>query len=213
MKQFFLPAQPVNKDALTTIRSQGAASLAGLLAGLLLVPISYVAAGSADGTDLRAPQPAGSDMRLVQGRPTQKSAMDQVQELIQQAAGLQAKGAVAEAALLWQQILAILEREAGPEHPLTATSLNNLAFLYFSLGRYRDAEPLYKRSLAIREKALGTEHPDTASSLNNLALLYDNQGRYGEAEPLYKRALAIIEKVLGPEHSLIAPHLNNPAVL
>ena len=34
------------------------------------------------------------------------------------------------------------------------SSLNNLAGLYASQGRYAEAEPLYKRSLAISEKAL-----------------------------------------------------------
>ena len=33
-----------------------------------------------------------------------------------------------------------------------ATSLNNLADLYQSMGRYAEAEPLYRRSLEIREK-------------------------------------------------------------
>ena len=51
-------------------------------------------------------------------------------------------------------------------------SLNNLAVLYDSPGRYADAEPLYKRSLAIGEKTLGPDHPDVAASLNNLADLY-----------------------------------------
>ena len=55
-----------------------------------------------------------------------------------------------------------------------ATSLNNLAGLYDSLGDYAKAEPLYKRALAIWEKALGPDHPDVATSLNNLAALYDS---------------------------------------
>jgi tetratricopeptide (TPR) repeat protein len=33
--------------------------------------------------------------------------------------------------------------------------LNNLAGLYYSQGKYAEAEPLYKRSLQIREKTLG----------------------------------------------------------
>ncbi|MCZ6759313.1 MAG: tetratricopeptide repeat protein, partial [Gemmatimonadetes bacterium] len=48
----------------------------------------------------------------------------------------------------------------GEQDPLFATTLNNLAVLYESLGRHGKAEPLYKRSLAIAEKALGPEHPD-----------------------------------------------------
>jgi tetratricopeptide (TPR) repeat protein len=78
-----------------------------------------------------------------------------------------------------------------------AASLNNLAALYQTQGRYADAEPLYRRSLAIYEKVLGPEHPDVATSLNNLARLYEAQGRHADAEPLQRRSLAIREKVLG----------------
>ena len=46
----------------------------------------------------------------------------------------------------------IFEKALGPEHPNVATSLNNLAALYDSEGRYADAEPFLKRSLAIFEK-------------------------------------------------------------
>jgi tetratricopeptide (TPR) repeat protein len=96
---------------------------------------------------------------------------------------------------------------------LLATSLNNLAGLYKSQGRYAEAEPLLERSLSIREQQLGPEHPDVATSLNNLALLYKSQGRYSEAEPLYERSLSIWEQQLGPAHPDVATSLNNLAAL
>ena len=86
----------------------------------------------------------------------------------------------------------------GPEHPNTATSLNNLALLYEAQGSYAQAEPLYKRALAIREKVLGPEHPDTAQSLNNLAGLYDSQGSYAQAEPLLQARPGDLGKGAGP---------------
>jgi tetratricopeptide (TPR) repeat protein len=94
-----------------------------------------------------------------------------------------------------------------------ATSLNELATLYESIGRYAQAEPLYVRSLAIREEQLGANHPDTATSLNNLANLYRATGRYAEAEPLYVRSLAINEHELGANHPSTAASLNNLAGL
>ncbi len=109
---------------------------------------------------------------------------------------------------------ALKETEDFGEHdPLLATTLNNLATLYESLGRHGKAEPLYKRSLAIAEKALGPEPPDLAAILNNLAGLYQAQGRIGEAEPLFKRALAIWEQALRPEHPYVDIALNNLAAL
>ena len=89
----------------------------------------------------------------------------------------------------------------GPQDPRLATSLNNLAVLYKTQGKYAEAEQLYKQSLEIREKALGPKHSDVAQSLNNLAEVYRAQGKYTEAEPLYKQSLAIREKALGPQRS------------
>ena len=60
----------------------------------------------------------------------------------------------------------------GDRHPDVATSLNNLAALYRSQGRYEEAEPFYQQALEMRRELLGDRHPSVASSLNNLALLY-----------------------------------------
>ena len=73
--------------------------------------------------------------------------------------------------------------------PIRLASLNNLAGLYESQGRYSEAEPLYRLALEKRRAVLGEKHPDTLSSVNNLAGLYRAQGRYSEAEPLYRLAL------------------------
>ncbi|HBB30389.1 MAG TPA: kinesin, partial [Cyanobacteria bacterium UBA9273] len=67
-------------------------------------------------------------------------------------------------------------RLLGENHPDVAGSLNNLALLYKSQGRYSEAEPLYRQALAMRQELLGQRHPDVATSLNNLALLYQAKG-------------------------------------
>ena len=78
--------------------------------------------------------------------------------------------------------LAKLKKALGPDHPDTATYLNNLALLYDNQGLYAKAEPLYERALVISEKVLGPDHPDTSISLNNIAGLYESQGLYAKAE-------------------------------
>ncbi|BBD62071.1 peptidase-like protein [Nostoc sp. HK-01] len=143
----------------------------------------------------------------------QPAALKEAEELNQQVIKLYKEGKYSTAIPLAKQALDIREKVLGKEHPLVATSLNNLAELYRIQGEYQQAEPLYQRSLAIREKILGKEHPDVATSLNNLAVLYDSQGKYQQAEPLYQRSLAIWEKVLGKEHPLVATNLNNLAEL
>ncbi|MCA2722865.1 MAG: tetratricopeptide repeat protein [Microcystis sp. M048S1] len=92
------------------------------------------------------------------------------------------------------------KRLLGNNHPLVASSLNNLAALYDSQGRYTEAEPLYLQALDLRKQLLGDNHPLVALSLNNLAYLYDSQGRYTEAEPLYLEAINIFRERLGENH-------------
>jgi tetratricopeptide (TPR) repeat protein len=123
------------------------------------------------------------------------------------------RGRYREAEPLYQRALSISEQVQGASHPDTASSLNNLAGLYWNQGRYAEAEPLLRRALAINEQKLGANHPDTANSLNSLAELYDSQGKYAEAEPLLRRALAINEQELGATHPNTALSLNNLAGL
>jgi CHAT domain-containing protein len=49
---------------------------------------------------------------------------------------------------LFQRSLAIREKSLGPDHPYVAGSLNNLAGLYRSQGRYADALPIIRRTLS-----------------------------------------------------------------
>jgi tetratricopeptide (TPR) repeat protein len=123
------------------------------------------------------------------------------------------QGLWSEAEQHYSDCITTTEHRFGPDHPETASSLNNLANLYESQGRYEAAEPLYRRSLDIRERLLGVDHPDTATSLNNLAALYESQGKYEAAEPLYRRSLEIRERALGADHPDTANSLNGLAVL
>ena len=63
-------------------------------------------------------------------------------------------GAYDQALPLYRRALKIREKVLGPEHPDTATSLNNLAMLYQAMGAYEQALPLYQRTLKIIEKVL-----------------------------------------------------------
>lgn len=109
--------------------------------------------------------------------------------------------------------LKIAESILGPNHALTALSLNNLAQLLTILGRLDEAEPLHQRALDIRERLLGPDYPSTAESLNNFAFLLLNKGENSEAEPLFRRAIAIDEQTLGPDHPNLISGLNNLATV
>jgi tetratricopeptide (TPR) repeat protein len=120
-------------------------------------------------------------------------------------------GELAAVRLLFERAVALAEQLVGPDHPVTAVSLNNLAQLVQAGGDLTAARPPLERALAIREHALGTDHPDTVQSLNSLGLLLRAQRDLAQARSVLERALATNERVMGPEHPDTAQNLNNLA--
>ena len=105
-----------------------------------------------------------------------------------------------QAEALLRRGLAIRESLLGPDHPLTATSVANLARLACDAGRYDEAVGLYRRSLDVRERVLGRTHAETADALSGLAQVYYQQGKFPDAEALFRRAQEVHERTVGPDH-------------
>jgi tetratricopeptide (TPR) repeat protein len=101
---------------------------------------------------------------------------------------------------LCERALAISEKVLGPEHPRTATSLNNLAILLRNQGDLAGALPLCERALAIYEKALGPEHSSTGRARTNYAHLLLAAGDAAAAQAKGEAALTTHEKSLGAKH-------------
>lgn len=76
---------------------------------------------------------------------------------------LRLEGQYSKAEPRFKDALAIRERVLEPDHPLIATSLNNLALLYHDQGKYDEALPLLFDALAIQEKSTESNHPDVSS--------------------------------------------------
>jgi tetratricopeptide (TPR) repeat protein len=94
-----------------------------------------------------------------------------------------------------------------------ALSLNNLAAVYHTQGKYTMAEPLYTRSLEIKTRVLGEEHPDVALNVHNLAVLYSARRMYPVAEKHYKRAIELKTKIYGEDSPEMLPTLRYYAQL
>ena len=92
---------------------------------------------------------------------------------------------------------------AGPDHPSTLTSMNNLALVLRGQGKYEQAEEMHRQVLRLMETVLGKQHPDTLTSMNNLAYLLSNRKRFSEADALYQTALKGYGKTLVPDHPTI----------
>jgi tetratricopeptide (TPR) repeat protein len=109
--------------------------------------------------------------------------------------------------------LQLADRRLDSMHLDIASSLYDLAVLYFNQGKYSKAEPLYERALDIRRSRLDKNHPSLAAIFNNLGALYLSQRKYSEAEPLLKSALTIRMQLFKENHPDVATSLNNLAML
>lgn len=94
-----------------------------------------------------------------------------------------------------------------------ALTLDNLASLYYSLGRYEQAELFCKRAFTSVVNAEGGHTSKAACCLNNLAGIYYNLKRYDQAEPISIEVLSIYEKLKGPDHRDVGMAANNLAML
>ncbi len=133
----------------------------------------------------------------------------------------ESQGRYADAERLLLRALAIHREATGPITPgMTlgpalrdlAVTLNNLAGLYHTQGRYADAAEAFKTIASLRELMVGPHHADVATALHNIGEVYRSQGRHIDAEPFLRRALSIWEKALGPDHTLVAVALDSLAL-
>jgi tetratricopeptide (TPR) repeat protein len=108
-----------------------------------------------------------------------------------------------------RQELAICEKVLRKGHPDTLMSMNNLAAVLSSQGKYEAAEAMQRQTLAMREEVLGKEHPSTLTSVYCLADLLANQRRFQEAAVLYERAMKGTTMSLDTITRLRAHFVNN----
>lgn len=105
---------------------------------------------------------------LFQDRPQAKQAVD----LLQQARGI------------FSDLL-------GESHPLTITSVVNLASAHNLLGNWSAAERLQRQGWALDLEHLGPEHPSTLDDRHRLALILAETDRSGEAVVLLAETVSI----------------------
>jgi len=101
------------------------------------------------------------------------------------------------------------EKKAGLTCGNDAKLLNNLGYLYDTLGDQGKAIGYYEQALAIDEKVYGPEHPNVATRLNNMGLVYQTLGELRKAIGYYEQALVIVRNSYGELHPHVAASLNN----
>jgi tetratricopeptide (TPR) repeat protein len=119
-----------------------------------------------------------------------------------------------EDAPLQEQARALYERLYGPDHPLVAGELSNIANTkLMARTDYAGAEQLYRKALAIEEHAFGPDSPQAATYANNIVNLFVREERYADAEPYARRAVDIRTRKLPPDHPLTARAVINLATI
>ena len=85
------------------------------------------------------------------------------------ALSLKHQGKHDEAEKMQREVLAVMQRVLGAEHPNTLTAAGNLADSLMHQAKHDEAEKMECEVLAVRKRVLGAEHPDTLSATGNLA--------------------------------------------
>ncbi|MBX2797857.1 MAG: tetratricopeptide repeat protein [Myxococcales bacterium] len=106
------------------------------------------------------------------------------------------QGRFTEALELSERAVHNLQRTFG-RHPLTATTMQNLARAQMALGDLQTADATLTEALSIVD---GPPTRVLAVALTNLAALRQTQGHTAQAEVLYRRSVEVSEQVLGPDH-------------
>ncbi len=113
------------------------------------------------------------------------------------------EGHDAESAALYEESLALLDKNGLGQTNDAADQLYNLSLTYTAMARYADVERVTRRALHIKETILGRNDFSLMGSLHNLGGAIVNQGRPDEAEPILRRALALAEQ--RPDEDPAAP--------
>jgi tetratricopeptide (TPR) repeat protein len=107
----------------------------------------------------------------------------------------------------------LIKKNLGENHPNYGISLNNLAQLYETMGRYEQAEALIQESIRIAKESIGRNHRSYSTYVSNLGKLYYTMGRYVQAEPLMKEAMQLDKESLGENHPSYCRDIDNLAEL
>jgi tetratricopeptide (TPR) repeat protein len=110
-----------------------------------------------------------------------------------------------------EELLPLMLKVNGQEHPDTLAAMGNLAGSYTEAGHPDEALKMSEELLPLMRKVNGPEHPDTLKAMNNLAESYVVTGRPDAALKLGEELLALRRKVNGPEHPDTLKAMNNLA--
>jgi TonB family protein len=150
---------------------------AAVVAGLLLACPAR--------TQCRTSLPQKDDQSTAQGQNSPELA--EAEQLSAQVSTLFKDRQYDKALPLAERVLAIREKVLGPDHPLVASALRNLAEILFAKGRRKEALSTYGRYITASEKTLGKDSPKLIEALDHYVCLLVFSGQRPEALEVQKR--------------------------
>jgi hypothetical protein len=99
------------------------------------------------------------------------------------------------------KVLEITKETLTQNHPLIATSYNNIGEIYQNKGDNDKASEYLFKSLEIKEQTLPPNHPDISRSYSNIGLFYSNKDDYDKAIKYFSKSLEIFKKTLPPNRN------------
>ncbi len=109
---------------------------------------------------------------------------------------------------LFSQALAMRRRLGSPD-PEVATSLHNVAAVFYTTGEAPAALPLLEEALEIQLRSFDQVHPEVATTFSTLGSVYSRSGDVDRAREHFRRALEIRRQIYGDDHPIVARSLTN----
>jgi CHAT domain-containing protein/tetratricopeptide (TPR) repeat protein len=102
-----------------------------------------------------------------------------------------------EAAQLCEQLDGVITSTKGVDSYERVEALQLASFVYYGLGRRKEAQHAATMALEICERSKGSHATETGYALVALGLIHSHQKQFRDAERLFERALAIYDRNLG----------------
>lgn len=120
------------------------------------------------------------------------------------------KGYYDEVQVLYDELLSLIIKCKGENHPDTLSTLSNYALYLSNIGNNQEAEGYYQQVYEKSTVIYGEHHSETMMVLLNLGVLYmENKERLSEAERIFHKLLITSKEVSNEENPLIDKVLSN----
>jgi hypothetical protein len=79
------------------------------------------------------------------------------------------QGKYVKAETMFRDVLTLLQRFQGPEHPITLSLANDVAVAMKTQGKHAEAEAMFREVLAVQRRVIGPDNRNTLLTVSNLA--------------------------------------------